>query len=528
MKKIIYIVFTLLVLASVIAVYILPPPADKSPADRNALNLYGVDPHTLDPALSGDATSHEYIIQIFSGLVKLDSNLEVVPDIATGWDISECGLVYTFYLNPDVYFHDGKELNAQDFKDSWERACHPDTGSQTAPLYLGDIQGASEVISGDAETINGVRVVDEHTLEVTIEEPKSYFLYKLTYPTAFAVDTQTAVGSDWWRSDINGTGPFRLASWREGSRLELERNDRYYGTVADLEKVVYHLWAGVVMELYEKGQIDVASVGVSYIDKVRDERNVFYQDLVETTKLSLMYIGFDFTTEPFDDPLVRQALARAIDKDRLIQLVFKETVKKAGGVLPPGMPGFNDNLEDISFDPRAAKELIEESRYGSVEGLPPVTITTAGYGGFVSRELQAVCYQWQEHLGLDITIRQIEPNDFYYNLEEEKDEMFYYGWVADYPHPQNFLEILFSKDSTNNTGQYYNTKFEKLIREAGQEQDLEASFELYRQAEEVLMDDVALIPLYFGMDQVLINPHVQGYEVGPLGVVPLNKVWLER
>ncbi len=158
-------------------------------SEGGVLNLYGIDPHTLDPAISGDATSHEYVIQLFSGLVALDDNLEPAPDIAQDWTVSDDGRTYTFELRQDVRFHDGREVKAEDFKYSWDRAADPDTGSLTAASYLGDIVGVSEVLAGESNEISGVRIVDDYTLEVTIDAPKSYFLSKLTYPTAYVVDS---------------------------------------------------------------------------------------------------------------------------------------------------------------------------------------------------------------------------------------------------------------------------------------------------------------------------------------------------
>ena len=152
------------------------------------LKLYGADPTTLDPALSSDANSHQYIVQIFSGLVKLGDNLEPAPDIAGTWEISQDNLTFTFYLRHDVVFQDGRQVTAADFKYSWERACNPATGSSTAGTYLIDIVGVREVIQGMAEEISGVEVINDYTLKVTIDAPKSYFLSKLSYPTAMVVD----------------------------------------------------------------------------------------------------------------------------------------------------------------------------------------------------------------------------------------------------------------------------------------------------------------------------------------------------
>jgi len=529
MRKELRIVISCLVLAGLAGMSVCSGcvPDGGASGDAGTLNLYGIDPHTLDPALSGDATSHEFITQIFSGLVKLDENLEVTGDIAREWNIAPDGVTYTFFLREDVYFHNGKHLSAHDFKASWERACDPATGSQTASIYLGDIKGVAEKINGQAYEIGGLRVLDNYILEVTLDEPGNSFLYKLAYPTAFVVDTDTATGTGWWHSGINATGPFKLKEWQPGRRLELERYDNFYGQVAGLERVVFHLWAGVVMDLYETGEIDVAEVGLAYIEKARDERNIFYTQLIENPALSIMYIGFNVGAEPFDDPLVRQAFARAIDKEKIVDLVFKSSYLEAAGLLPPGIPGYNENLQKVEFDISEALELIAMSGYGSVDALPSITLTTGGYGGIIPGELEAVVFQWEQNLGVEITVRQLEVNEFYYNLTEQKDQLFYYGWSADYPHPQNFLEVLFGQGSSNNTGEYYNADFEALISQAAREPDLETSLDLYRQAEQVLMDDTALIPLVFGVDQLLVKPHVKGYEPGPLGVVRLNEVWLD-
>ncbi|UCD09288.1 MAG: peptide ABC transporter substrate-binding protein, partial [Dehalococcoidales bacterium] len=145
------------------------PSGIVSPGENDVLNLYGIDPHTLDPAISGDATSHQYVTQIFSGLVRLDNNLEPVPDIAEKWTVSDDGMTYTFFLREDVKFHDGTQVTASDFKYSWERACTPSIGSLTAETYLGDIIGVREMLAGRSPEIDGVTVKDDYTLEVRID-----------------------------------------------------------------------------------------------------------------------------------------------------------------------------------------------------------------------------------------------------------------------------------------------------------------------------------------------------------------------
>ncbi|UCH43590.1 MAG: peptide ABC transporter substrate-binding protein [Dehalococcoidales bacterium] len=492
--------------------------------EGGTLNLYNIDPLTLDPAVSAEMTSHQYLMQLFSGLVRLDDNLEPATDIAREWQVSDDGRTYTFYLRQDVSFHSGRKVKASDFKYSWERACDPATGSLTAVTYLGDIVGVSEVLSGQSKEISGVRVVGDYTLEVKIDQPESYFLPKLTYPTTFVVDSgNVESGREWWRNP-NGTGPFKLAEWDENNRFVLERNPLYYGQKAAIDSVVFHLWGGVPMNMYETGEIDVTGVSLSYIDKVTDEAGPFYRELSVTPELSFYYIGFDTTRPPFDDINIRKAFSQAINKDKLASLVFRDMVETADGILPPGIPGFNVNLTGLDYDLNTAMRLIRESKYGSVSGLPPITITTAGWGGLIDQGLEAIISQWRENLGVEVKVRQLEPERFLYNLGEEKDEMYYTGWVADYPHPQDFLEILFHSKAENNYGKYSNPEVDALLEMAGVEADDELSFVEYQQAEQMLVDDSACIPLWFGQNYTLVKPYVEGYGVNPMGFTMLNTV----
>lgn len=528
MKKVLYVLFAVVLVFSLLVGGCqcggeTPPP----PSGEGVLNLYGTDPYTLDPAVSGEATSHQYVMQIFSGLVRLDDNLEPAPDIAESWQPSQDGTTYTFCLRQDVKFQDGRQVKAEDFKYSWERACDPQTGSQTAATYLGDIVGVGEVLSGEREDISGVRVIGDYTLEVTIDAPKSYFLSKLTYPTAFVVDrANVELGGEWWRSP-NGTGPFKLKQWDENQLLVLERNELYYGELAGVNSVVFWLWGGVPMNMYETGDIDVTSIGIDYIEKVTDETGPFYLDLEVVPELSFFYVGFNTAQPPFDDVNIRLAFSKAIDKDKLVSLAFKDMMQPADGILPLGMPGYNEELIGLDYNVDEARELIANSSYGDVSQLPPITITTAGWGGLISDGLEAIVYQWRENLGVEVTVRQLEPERFLYHLQEEKDEMFYIGWIADYPHPQDFLDVLFHSGNDNNYGEYSNPEVDDLLEKAGVEQDSSLSLALYQQAEQLLVEDAACIPLWFGQNYILVKPYVIGYKLNPLGFAMLNEVSVE-
>ncbi len=319
-----------------------------------------------------------------------------------------------------------------------------------------------------------------------------------------------------------------MKEWSEGSRLVLERNDQYYGKLAEIGSIVFNILNGVPMNMYETGQIDIASTSATYMDRVTDKAGLFHEELVTIPELSFFYIGFNATKPPFDDVDIRRAFSQAIDKDKLVSLVFRDTMEQADGILPPGMPGFNEALSGLGLDVDGAKELIRKSKYGSVAGLPPITLTTIGWGGLISRDLESVIHEWRQNLGVEVTVRQLEPKRFLYHLKTEKDEMFDMGWIADYPHPQDFLEILFHSQSETNYGEYSNPKVDALLERAGVELDRELSLALYQEAEQMMVDDAACLPLWFGRNFVLVKPYVKGYDLNPMGLVKLNGVSIDR
>jgi len=510
------------------ALLVLPSTAcQPEQGGEDILRLWDVGPITLDPAISADTFSHTYVMQIFSGLVRLDQELNIVPDIAESWEKSPDGKTYTFYLRQGVKFHSGREVKADDFKYSWERACDPDTGSGTAATYLGDIIGAQDMLAGKTGEISGVEVIDDYTLRVTVDAPKAYFLNKLAYPTAFVVDrANVESGEDWWR-EPDGTGPFKLKEWKPGQRLILESSHIYYGEPAKLEQVVY-LLSGVPMTLYETEKIDVAPVYWAYIDRVRDEIGPFYPELAVTPALSLYYIGFNTAQAPFDDVNVRRAFCHAVNKEHIAEVILRDMVSVADGILPLGMPGYNEALEGLDYDVEKAIEFIAASRYGDASNLPPIILTVDGYGNSIPSYLGAIIQEWQQNLGVEISVRQLEPGDFIYNLKQEKDEMFILGWIADYPDPHNFLDILFYTGSENNVFEYSNPGLDASLDQAAIEQDRAVRLARYQQAEQLVVADAPCLPLWYGANYILVKPYVKGYELSPLGVPDLSKVYLEQ
>lgn len=498
------------------------------PQAQEVLNLSDLGPITLDPAVSSDSSSHVYIMQIFSGLVALDDDLNPIPDIAESWQKSQDGKTYTFFLRKGVKFHNGKDVTAQDFKFSWERSCNPKTGSQTAAMYLNDIIGVKDVIEGRATEISGLEVIDDYTIKVTIDDPKAYFLAKLSYPTAFVVDkTNIAQGENWW-SKPNGTGPFKLKEWQVGQVLILESNKLYYKQPPRINQINFQLLSGTPMELYEMGKIDIAEVYTDYIDRATDKNGPFYKELNVFPELSTYYIGFNVNKPPFDDANVRNAFCHAVDKERVIKITMKGTVANANSIVPPGMPGNNENLPGIEYDIDKAKSLIANSKYKSVTEFPPIQITVSGWGGDISTSLGAIIQDWRENLGVDITVRQIEPEIFLYYLPEEVDEMFMIGWVADYPDPQDFLENLFYTGASYNTGNYSNNTVDELLDQAAIEPDHTTRMNLYHKAEKIILDEAACLPLWYNTSYILVKPYVKNYKINPMGIPMLSQAYIEK
>jgi oligopeptide transport system substrate-binding protein len=218
----------------------------------------------------------------------------------------------------------------------------------------------------------------------------------------------------------------------------------------------------------------------------------------------------------------------AIDKDKIIALSLRNMVQRADGILPPGIPGYNKDLAGLGYDVNKAKELIAASKYGDVSKLPPITLTTSGYGAAIASYLEAIITQWRDNLGVEVTVRELEPERYIYNLKEEKDNLFDMGWIADYPHPQDFLDILFRTGAENNYGGYSNPTLDALLDKAGIESDTTKSLEMYQQPEQMLVNDAAIIPLWFGENYILVKPYVHNYQANAMGIVWLNKVSIEK
>ena len=517
---------------------------DNRPPQGGTLVRLFADPPTLDPHLAGDVTSSVIINEVFGGLVTLSLDYQPVLDLAENLSISDDGLVYTFVLRENAKFHDGKPVTAHDVKWSIERAADPDTLSQTAETYLGDIIGVKDKLCSSeqaaegecqpADEVSGVRVIDDRTVEFTIDAPKSYFLAKLSYPTAFVLDQDKVTEDGSWLEQPNGTGPFKLATYEIGELIILERNELYHLGAPHLESVQMILSGGSAMIMYENDEIHLTGVGLDDLPRLLDPNDPLHPELKRSKQdFDVFYIGLNAAEPPFDDVKVRQALNYAIDLQSIAENVLDGRVSPATGVIPPGFPSYTENLRSYEYNPDLARELIQSSTYGDALAsgdFPRVTLTISGsFGAAIPTYLEVILEQWRQELGIEVEIQQTEWATFLQDVNDKKYQMFSLGWIADYPDPQNFLDLLLHSDSKQNHTNYNNPEVDRLLEEARTEADRERRFQLYNQVEQMILDDAPWVWTWFsGEGWALIKPEVSDYFLTQMSVPKYRYVYFNQ
>ena len=504
------------------------------PTGAQVLRLAGSvqGPETLDPALTKDLPSAFLIRQIYRALMRLGPDLQPVPELAETVTVSDDGLVYTFTLRQGLKFHDGRDLFADDVVYSLTRALSPATaGGQAALLgtqaFLGDIDGAAEMLSGEATTLRGVSALDETTVEVRLSEPRAAFLMKVAASQASIVDRETvdADPAEWWRRP-NGTGPFKVEEWEPDDHMTLVRFDDFFAGAPLLEKIEVRLGpnANNSFNLYQADEVDLDYVPYDSVSRALDPSHTLSDEIIVTPSFGVFYVAFRLDVEPLDDPNVRRALVQAFPRDRVAELTFGGAVNPAPGVLPHGMLGRDWPVDEEPYDLEAARASIAASRYGQADAVPPIEIFTSS-GNLPITSLRDVI---RDDLGLTINI--IEPDwpEFVDGLALGRFPSYGWYWGADYPDPENIIWTLFGEDSADNYVGYRNDAMNELIAEARQELDPVRRGDLYAQANQLLISDHAVIPLYFDILYPVAKSRVRNLEVTPQGIIRLETVWMEH
>lgn len=491
------------------------------------------NPTNFDPAGVEDGDTIEVLHQIFEGLVIYDENNQLVPNLALSWDESEDGLTYTFRLKPGVKFHNGREMTAEDVKYSWDRAAHKSVRSPTVEGYMADIVGFDEVWAGSAEEMSGVKVIDPHTLEVKIKATKAYWPMYLQYACYYVVAKENAGLEP--ISDIEsmvGTGPFRITDYQQDQFVEMSRFDDYHGGTPKLEKVrrLIASDAQTRRQMYESGKVDW--VALERQDKgVIDQNPDLKDDLEIVDRAAMWYVGFGPKAQPiFRNAKVRQAFAMAINKQRIIDQGFDGVNRRAEGILPPAMPGFDENFKGYQFNAEQARKTLAEAGYADGKGMPQIKLYFRSDRADARILSTMVQQDLRENLGVKVDLA---PTEWKALLEmRNKGELgfFHLRWGADYLDPQNFLSFMLHTNARENTLGYSNPEFDRLCETADRlpMSREDERIQMYRQAERIAVDDAIWIPMYFQRDIELVRSAVKDLRrsaMGPLPHTTTDVVW---
>lgn len=506
-------------------------------ASRGAGNVFRVPvinaPTTFDPAMVEDGPTIDVLQQVFEGLVQWSPDNKVVPCLAEKWDVSPDGLTYTFHLRPNVKFQDGSPVSASDVLYSMTRALNPKLGSPVALNYLGDIAGAKELNAGKAADLKGVKVLDPMTVAITITKPKAYWIYTLTYPTGYVVSKAEAKTDAALTAEDDakgaGTGAFRVTSYARDVKVILAANPTYWEgapKIAGIERPVV-VDAGTRHDMYVKGDIDILQYE-SPGDFESDSKDAALKDQARLfPRAATFYLGLNQQAFPaFKDVRVRQALAYAIDKNKIVSVVFGGKRDVAEDILAKGIPGFDPAFKGLPYDPAKAKQLLAAAGHPGGAGIPPIPLTYRGSLPDLAKTVDQIRQMWAETLGLKIESRVSEYGAMLHQNDKNALECYHIRWAADYLDPQDYYSVLLRTGSAENHVVYSDAKFDALCDAADVSQNPAQRRALYRRAARIAADEVPMIPLYYQQDVELIKPYVSGIDDGLMGHLPYKHLTL--
>jgi oligopeptide transport system substrate-binding protein len=528
----------------------------KAPASQQVFTYpeEGVsDIQTFDPALVSDLNSSEALTLVFTGLVQLNDNLQVIPQMASSWDISSDGLTYTFHLRPNLKFSDGTPITSADVAYSINRAIDPATKSTVGPYYLTLIKDANAFASGTSKikTLIGDSIVtpDAQTIQITITKPAVYFLDALTYPTSYVVEKSLIdkYGTAWTDhlEQGGGDGPFKVQSYTHGRQIVFVPNPYYYGPKPQLQKVVYPFYkqSDTAYRAYQVNQVDTAGVPTASIAQAKALPNGQFH---QTPQLNIWYYTMNYLVKPFDNIDIRQAFELALNKNLIASNIWKGTVIPTNHIVPKGMPGYDPNLtgpdgvQGTGGDTAKAKQLLQAGMqaegWTSVSQIPSVSIEYPSGSPDLDNEMAADAQMWQNVLGISV---KVEPTDFNKLIDQTTAainnpkglQMWAIGWIADYPDPQDWTSLQFCKGCSQNGMNYGQNQTSDAATQQQTQQALlqadsmpagSARLAAYNSAEQQLVNDVAWLPMYQAISTFVLKPWVHGIVPNADGLIPPN------
>ncbi|WBA19399.1 peptide ABC transporter substrate-binding protein [Salinivibrio kushneri] len=495
-------------------------PDDVTLAENQTL-IWGVagEVPTLDPTKSSDTASNKIISDLFEGLMVRNPNGEVVPGLAKDWEVSEDGLTYTFHLRK-AKWSDGEPITAADVVYTLQRVVDPVTGAPYA-WYLGtaNIQNAKAITDGEkpAEQL-GVKAIDDHTVEFTLERRTPYFPNMLTHSSTYPVPQHAleAFGDSWTRPDnMVNSGAYNLTNWVINERIDLARNPLYWNndeTVIDKTSYVASSDVNAEYNRYRTGEIDItSSFPLEAFDQIKKERP---DELITMPSLATYYYLFNTEKAPFDDVRVRKALSYAIDRNIITDIILGQGQLPAYSATPPAINHFEPpKLEwaEMSQDERyqKAKALLAEAGFTQDNPLEFELV----YNTMESHKklALAVTSMWKRHLPVNVNLANQEWKTFLQKVLQKDFDVARDGWIGDYNEASTFLSY-FSSDGMNKTS-WGNKDYDKALDQALTVAEPEKRKAYYQEAERIFARDMPAIPLYFYTRSVIKSPKVGGYNI---------------
>ncbi|WP_110686166.1 peptide ABC transporter substrate-binding protein [Salinicola aestuarinus] len=511
------------------ALLALTPPlaAADIEGDRQVLRRdNGAEPSTLDPQLSTGTWESSIVGDLFEGLVARDASGSIIPGVAESWERSDDGLHYTFHLRDDAKWSDGTPLTAEDFVYAWQRILSPALAAPYAYM-LSPIQGAEAVNSGDsaAETL-GVEASDAQTLEVTLTRPTGYFVEMLGHASTYPVpkDAIEAHGSDWTKpGNMVSNGAFKLSEWISHDHITAVRNPNFHAVddvALDEVRFLPIDDSRAALNRFRAGDIDTAdSVPQGRIEWAREN---LPDALHETPILATFY--FAFNQRPgsvLNDRRIREALNLALRRDVITSQITKLNQPSAFSVVPTAISDYDGPQFDFAEQPMderliRARELIEEAGYSSEN---PLHLTIDYITNPDTKRIPVALAAMWKPLGIDVTLTNSDAAVYYAKLREGNFEIGMAPWIADYDDASNFLD-LFRSGVPNNHGGYSNADYDAMMARASNELDLDERPRLMANAEAILLDDYAMLPLYFYVKAKLVSPTLEGWQENPMDTHP--------
>ncbi|MGE5542848.1 MAG: peptide ABC transporter substrate-binding protein [Bacillota bacterium] len=495
-----------------------PPPAKKEMV--LTVNI-GTEPQHTDPNKATGVPDNTLTLHCFEGLTRLNGN-EVIPGVAEKWEITENATKYVFTLRQNAKWSNGDPVTANDFVFSWKRALDPATKSEYAyQLYY--VKGAEAFNTGAAKTADGVGVkaVDAHTLEVTLEAPCHYFLYMTAFPTYYPLNEKVVkADNEGWSTKPEtyvGNGPMKLVKWDHKSKFELVPNENYWGRAnVKLDKLVLTMVEELSTELtmFEAGQLDVTNdVAESEIPRVRTTPHWH-----PVPNLGTYYYLFSVTKKPVDNLKVRQALTLAIDRKTIVEKILNNAgFIPAMAWVPPGYADASNGGKDFrdktpgyfaEYDPDAAKKLLSEAGYPDGKGFPKIEIiyNTNDRHKKIAEAIQAM---WKKNLNIDVTLANQEWGVYLDNRTKLNYQVARAGWIADYYDPMTFIDMWTSTSGNNDTG-WKSRKFDDIISRAKKTADNAERFKLMHEAEDLMMAEQIVCPIYYYVEPKMVRNTLKG------------------